>query len=99
MGYKFGVTTSHYKIININKKYHGVLKFSLGINIRVKITSRKFSVKKKTIHFSIPSLRGFLKAIERFFKVEKRDVIILNIANKLFPRKFVLVNPHAKRHI
>ena len=58
MGYKFRVTTSKDKIININKKYDEMVSYFLGIDIGVRMASRKTSVKEKAIHFGI-----LLKAI------------------------------------
>jgi len=58
--------------------------YFLGIDIRVKMTSRKASVKKKVIYFCIPSLRILLKTIKKFIKAEYKVGVILNIARRLF---------------
>jgi hypothetical protein len=58
--------------------------YFLIIDIRVKMTSRKFSVKKKDVHFSIPSSRSLLKTIERFLKEENKVGVIISIAMRLF---------------
>ena len=64
MGYKFRVTTSKDKIINIKNKYDEMVSYFLGIDIGVRMTSRKTSVKEKVIHFGIPIPRSLLvKAI------------------------------------
>ena len=63
MGYKFRVTTSKDKTINIKNKYNEMVPYFLGIDIGVRMASRKTSVKEKSIHFCIPSSRGLLKAI------------------------------------
>jgi hypothetical protein len=46
--------------------------------------SRKCGVKKKAIHFYHTKLEEFIKAIKRFFKVENKIGVILNIARRLF---------------
>ena len=63
MCYKFRVTTNKDKIINIKNKYDDMVSYFLGIDIGVKMASRKTSVKEKSIHFGIPSSRSLLKAI------------------------------------
>ena len=63
MGYKFRVTTGKDNIINIKKKYDEMVSYFLGIDIRVRMASRKTSVKEKDIHFGTPSSRSLLKAI------------------------------------
>ena len=63
MGYKLRVTTSKDKIINIKNKYDEMVSYFLGVDIRVRMASRKTSVKEKAIHFGIPSSRSLLKAI------------------------------------
>ena len=54
MGYKFRVTTSKDKVINIKNKYDEMVSYFLGIDIGVIMASRKNSVKEKAIHFGIP---------------------------------------------
>jgi hypothetical protein len=61
-----------------------MVSYFLGIDIGVRMTSRKVGVKKKVIHFSIPSSRSLLKTIERFLKVTNKVGVILNIARRLF---------------
>ena len=63
MGYKFRVTTNKDKIINIKNKYDEIVSYFLGIDIGVKMASRKTNVKEKAIHFGIPSSRSLHKAI------------------------------------
>jgi hypothetical protein len=76
----FGVATSDYKVINIEKKYYEMVIHFLGIEIGVKMTSREAIVKNKVIYFSIASARSSVKAIKRFLKVENKNRIILNIS-------------------
>jgi hypothetical protein len=45
--------------------------YFLGIDIRIRMTSREFGVNKKVVHFGIPSSRSFLKTIKRFLKETK----------------------------
>jgi hypothetical protein len=67
--------------------------YILGIDNRVRMTSRKAGVKKNAIHFSIPSSRSLLKTIERFLKAENKARVILNIARRLFHVDFFLQIP------
>lgn len=46
----------------------------LGINIGVRMETKKVGVRKKAIHFSIPSSRSLLKAIERFLRLVKQHL-------------------------
>ena len=87
---KFRVTTSEDKVINIKKKDYGMASYFLGIDIRVRMTSRKVGVKKKAIRFCIPSLRIFLNNIERFIKVTYKPRFILKISKRLFHVDFFL---------
>jgi hypothetical protein len=76
--------------------------YFLGIEIRVKMTSRKVDIKKKVVHFGIPILRSFLKTITRFIKVTNKAGVILDIASRLFhvysffqiPMQEVIFNIH-----
>ena len=63
MGYKFRVTTSKDKIISIKNKYYEMVSYFLGIDIEVRLISRKIIVKDKSIHFSMPGSRSLLKGI------------------------------------
>jgi hypothetical protein len=67
--------------------------YFLGIDIRVRMESRKFGVKKKDVHFGIPSSGSLLKTIKRFLKVEKKARVILDIAIRLFHVDFFLQIP------
>jgi hypothetical protein len=67
--------------------------FFLGIGIGVIITSRKFGVKKKDVHFSIPSSRILLETVDRFIKVAYKDGVILNISKRLFLAYLLLQIP------
>ena len=55
-----------------------------GIDIKVRMTSRKAVMKKKAVHFDIPSLRSLLKTIKRFPKATNKARVILDIARRLF---------------
>jgi hypothetical protein len=52
-----GVTTSEYKVIDIENKYHEMVTHFLGIDIGAIMASREDGVKKKAIHFNMPSHR------------------------------------------
>ena len=93
MGYKFRVTTNKDKIINIKNKYDEMVSYFLGIDIGVRMASRKTSVKEKAIHFDIPSSRILLKAIKGFIKETNKARVILNISRRLFH-----VNHHVIRN-
>jgi hypothetical protein len=58
--------------------------YFLGIDIRVRMESRKASVKKKVVHFGILRSRTFLKTIKRFLKVTNKARFILDISKRLF---------------
>jgi hypothetical protein len=58
--------------------------YFLGIDIRVKMKSKKANVKKKATHFGISSSRRFLNTIKRFIKVKNRVGVILDISRRLF---------------
>ena len=90
MGYKVRVTTSKDKIININNKYSEMVSYFLGMNIGVRMESRKTSVKEKAINFGIPSSRILLKAILGFLKETNKARFILNISIRLFHVNFLL---------
>jgi hypothetical protein len=72
------------EVINIDNKYYEMDSYFLGINIRVRMTSRKISIKKKVVHFFIPSSRSFIKTIKRFFKDIKKDRVIPDISKRFF---------------
>ena len=63
MGYKVRVTIGKDKIINIKNKYDEMVSYFLGIDIGVRMASRKTCVMEKDIHFGISSSRRLLKAI------------------------------------
>ena len=62
------VTTSKDKIINIKKKYDGMVSYFLGIDIGVIMESRKNSVKEKAIHFGIQALGACLRPYKDFLR-------------------------------
>lgn len=84
MVYKFGITTSENKVINIKHKDNQVTIDSFDINIVVRMTSRKASSQKKAIHFGIPSTSGLLKTIKRFLKATNKARVIVDKTRRLF---------------
>jgi hypothetical protein len=78
--------------------YYAMVSYFLGIDIGVIMTSRKDGLKKKAIHFSIPSMRSLFKTIERFLKATYKVRVILNIARRLF-HVDLLVDPHVRGQI
>ena len=72
MGYKIRVTTNKDKIINIKNKYDEMVSYFLGIDIGIRMASRKTSVKEKAIHFGIPSLGASLRAYKDFLRRQTR---------------------------
>jgi hypothetical protein len=67
--------------------------YFLGIDIKVRMTSRKVGVKKKAIHFIILSMRNLLETIKRFLKATNKVGVILNIARRLFHVDFFFQIP------
>ena len=61
-----------------------MVSYFLGIDIGVRMTSRKAGVKKKAVHFGIPRLRSLLKTIKRFLKATNKARVILDIVRRLF---------------
>ena len=57
------VTTNKNKVINIKNKDDETVSHFLGIDVGVRMTSRKTSVNEKSIHFGILGSRSLLKAI------------------------------------
>ena len=90
MGYKVRVTTSKDKIINIKNKYDEMVSYFLGIDIGVKMTSRKINIEKKTIHFCLQIPRIFPRDIEIFLKETNKVGVILNISRRLFHVNFLM---------
>jgi hypothetical protein len=74
-----------------------MVSYCLGINIRVRMTSRKVDVKKKATHFGIPSSRSLLKTINRFLKAKNKVGVILDIARRLFRLDLFLKTPMQER--
>jgi hypothetical protein len=58
--------------------------YFLGIDIRIKMASRKSGVSKNFFHFGIPSSRSLLKTIKRFLKATNKARFIMDIAKRLF---------------
>jgi hypothetical protein len=67
--------------------------YFLGINIRVRMTSRKYGIKKKALHFGIPRSRSLLKTIKRFLNASNKARVILDIVRRLFHVDFFLQIP------
>ena len=57
------VTTNKNKVINIKNKDDETVSHLLGIDVGVRMTSRKTSVNEISIHFVILGSRSLLKAI------------------------------------
>jgi hypothetical protein len=58
--------------------------YFLGIDIRIIMASRKASVKKKVVHFGIPSSGSLLKTIKIFLKETHKTRVIVDIGRRLF---------------
>jgi hypothetical protein len=58
--------------------------YFLGIDIRIRMTSRESSGNKKAVHFGIPRSGSFLKTIKRFLKETNKARVILDITRRLF---------------
>jgi hypothetical protein len=67
--------------------------YFLGIYIRVIITSRKASIKKKEAHFGIPRSRIFIKTINIFLKATNKGRVIMDTTMRLFHVDFFLQIP------
>ena len=46
--------------------------YSLNVDIKVRMTSIKYGVKEKYIHFGIPISRSLLKELERFLRKQTK---------------------------
>ena len=57
------VTTGKNNIIKIKNNDDDIVSYFLGIDIGVKMASRKTSIKEKYIQFDIPSSRSLLNSI------------------------------------
>ena len=71
MGYKFRVTTNKDKIMNIKNKYDEMISYFLGIDIGVRMASRKTSVRKLSI-LAYQALGAFLRPYRDFLKRQTR---------------------------
>jgi hypothetical protein len=58
--------------------------YFLGIDIRIRMTSRESSGNKKVVHFGIPSSGSLLETIKRFLEVTNKARVILDISRRLF---------------
>jgi hypothetical protein len=67
--------------------------YFLGIDIRIRVSSRKVDVKKKVVSFDIPILRSFLNTIKKSLKETNKARFILDIARRLFHVDFLLQIP------
>ena len=72
MGYKVRVTTNKDKIISINKKYDEMVSYFIGIDIRLRMGSRKTSVKEKAIHLAYQALGASLRPYKDFLRRHTR---------------------------
>ena len=72
MGYKFRVTTSKDKIINIKNKYDEMVSYFLGIYIGVKMASRKSSVKEEESILAYQALGACLRPYKDFLRRQTR---------------------------
>ena len=72
MGYKFRVTTSKDKIINIKNKYDEMVSYFLGIDIGVRMESRKTNVKEKAIILAYQALEACLRPYKDFLRRQAR---------------------------
>jgi hypothetical protein len=67
-------------IINIKNKDYEMASNFPGIDIRVRMTSRKFDIKKKVFHFGITISRGFIKNINIFLKETNKAGFMRNVS-------------------
>jgi hypothetical protein len=65
----------------------------LGIDIRMRMESGKFSVNKKVVHFGIQRSGSLLKTIQIFLKGTNKARVIMEIARRLFHVYFLLQIP------
>ena len=72
MGYKVRVTTSKDNIINIKNKYDEMVSYFLGIDIRVRMASRKTSVKRKLSILAYQALGACLRPYKDFLRRQTR---------------------------
>jgi hypothetical protein len=90
---KFGVTISEDKVINIENKDYEMTYYFLVIEIRIRMTSRKASVKRKVVHFDVPNSGSLLETIKRFLKATNKARVLLDIAGRLFHVDFFFQIP------
>ena len=90
------VTNNKKKVIDIDNEDDEMVSYFLGIDILVKMASRKTSVKEKSFHFGIPRSRSLLNTKERFLKGKYKDGFILNIVKRLFHVNLFLQFPMQK---
>jgi hypothetical protein len=64
--------------------------YFIGIDIRIRITSRKSSGYKKSIQFGIPRSGSLLETIKIFLEAKNKARIIFDIAMRLFHVDFFL---------
>ena len=58
--------------MNIKNKYDEMVSYFLGIDIGIRMTSRKTNVKEKAIHFGIPSSGACLRPYKEFLRRQTR---------------------------
>jgi len=93
MVYKFGITTSEDKIINIKNKNDKRLSHFLGVDNIVRMTPKKARFLKKAIHFGIPSPRSLPETIKGFLKSTYKAGVYLYEASWLFHIDFFMQFP------
>ena len=72
MGYKFRATTSKDKIINIKNKYDEMVSYFLGIDIRVRMASRKIVSRRNLSILAYQALGAFLRPYKDFLRKQTR---------------------------
>ena len=72
MGYKFKVTTNKDMIINIKNKYDEMVSYFLGIDIGVRMESRKTSVRRKLSILAYQALGACLRPYKDFLRRQTR---------------------------
>ena len=72
MGYEFRVTTSKDKIINIKKKYDEMVSYFLGIDIGVRMASRKPVLRRKLSILAYQALGACLRPYKDFLRRQTR---------------------------
>ena len=72
MGYKFRVITSKNKIINIKNKYDEMVSYFLGIDIGVRMASRKLVSMRKLSILAYQALGAYLRPYKDLLRRQTR---------------------------